>query len=66
MTLNPFLRFIYSRGFRPATLARAADVPLGTIYSISAGHRSMNEETRRRLARALRCRPASIPDPGAK
>lgn len=61
--LNPFLDFIYRRGFRLASLAKTADIPKGTLGAISAGNLEISPENRRKLARALGCRKADIPDP---
>lgn len=60
---NPFLEFLYQRGHRLKSAARAARIPLGTLCAISSGTRRISDRARAKLARALRCEPGEIPDP---
>lgn len=64
--LNPFLDFIYRRGFRLGSLAEASGIPRGTLGSISAGNQTISKENRKKLAEVLGCRPASIPEPAKR
>jgi hypothetical protein len=61
--LNPLLQFLYLRGHRLGSAARASGVPYGTLCAISSGSRPISSAIREKLASGLGCAPEDIPEP---
>lgn len=60
---NAHLTFIQAKGFDLIGVAEGTGEKLGTVRTISSGHRRMTDRYRNVLAKLLKCDPAEIPDP---